>query len=537
MNTRVRVLTVMIALLTMIFAGGAAISASSASSASFSADLTLTEPSPEAQIFLPDSEGNFSVVFSGTAAAGESVTVSTEVDSITYQFCLALADSEGVWSCVVHSMPTFYGTVRISSGADTVDVLFGAVNSTSAGLSSSILRSGQNTFVGTPGGTALFFELKEQFTAVQPESESNSLNPLGFLALPHFSSVQKGDSGWDTPTPFSTALRTAQNLPLDNPLFWAILAVTPFLLIALLALPAELFESTLRENYNKFFPRSAQRKKRIVRVKSRLLAFTGSWAGRTIFVIAAAVITAGADPTLGFDLKSLRLVLGMVIVLVVINYVGIIASHFYTRHRYGINLSLSMKPLAIVLTIVSVLFSRTLGIQPGFLFGLIMGVELGRFVRRSVQAKVAVLVSLITLALGVTSWFSYSALSSEVQAHPAFGILLASEVLTGITVECLTVLLVILLPLTFLEGHTVFRWSKIRWFALYATAVFLFALILLPVPPTWSQFSEGMTLWLVASLAFTLVSILFWLYCRVRFGSEKEEEQEEEQPQEVLVSK
>ena len=87
--------------------------------------------------------------------------------------------------------------------------------------------------------------------------------------------------------------------------------------------------------------------------------------------------------------------------------------------------------------------------------------------------------------------------------------------LTGLTVETLTAPIVALLPLTFLDGHAIFAWSKGVWMLVYAAAAATFALVLLPMPSTWVQVPSLFSPWAIAFAAFTALSIVIWAYFRL----------------------
>lgn len=348
--------------------------------------------------------------------------------------------------------------------------------------------------------------------------------------------------GWADPSGFGTTLQAPTTLPWANPAFAvsALGIAAGFLL--LLALPLELLQSTVRENYDRITSHLRPLERLAVARRRRAPKRLVSAAAQVGLIAVSAIIMSFADPSTGFDLKSLRLVLALGLVLVIVNYTAIAATHLLARPRrslptprpaasappYGppihsaspqppaaLGGRIAVRPLGLLLVLASVLISRCAGIQPGLVFGLVLGLELGRRLTPRAEGRLAAAVSLVLLGLGVGSWLLFGALAPGWRTAPTFENQLAADVLTGITVETITALLIALLPLTFLDGAAVWGWSRRIWAGLYLVSATAFALILLPLPSVWVEVPTLLSPWTIGFALFTLASIGVWLGFRL----------------------
>jgi hypothetical protein len=73
-----------------------------------------------------------------------------------------------------------------------------------------------------------------------------------------------------------------------------------------------------------------------------------------------------------------------------------------------------------------------------------------------------------------------------------------------------------LIPLRFLDGDRVIRWSRVCWFLLYLAGMFVFVTTL--VHPTSEKYggSSRATFWsmLILFVTFTVVALLIWAWFR-----------------------
>jgi hypothetical protein len=96
-------------------------------------------------------------------------------------------------------------------------------------------------------------------------------------------------------------------------------------------------------------------------------------------------------------------------------------------------------------------------------------------------------------------------------------VLVLEAALSGIFVIGLESLLISLIPLTFLRGKTVMRWSRTAWAALFGFAASSFVLIFITPDTGSNNYNQPLSLaFAVFAGALGLLSILFWAYFRFR---------------------
>src|SRR5690606_38237273 len=208
---------------------------------------------------------------------------------------------------------------------------------------------------------------------------------------------------------------------------------------------------------------------------------------------------------------SARLLLAMVISLTVVNVGVSLLVMAAARRRYGVASVLEPMPAALLLVALSVLVSRLAGLSPGFLFGLVVGVAFARELRKREDGILAVLGIGATILLGVAAWFGYGLLGAD---GSGFWYELSRETLVAITLESVGTIVITLLPLEFLDGKVVFRWSKLAWLATYIVGLVVFLLVVVPLSDNWGEASAPLLGWGALFALFAVLAIGIWAYFR-----------------------
>ena len=326
-----------------------------------------------------------------------------------------------------------------------------------------------------------------------------------------------GGGGFEDPTVFGSSVES----PFDADahafqLTAAGVALTGSLAIAFLlivGLPAELLESTIRSNYDRAFGWLARFRRRVGKILApvaRLLA--NPWIGSGLTILAASVLLGFADPGFGFNGASVRLTLAMLLAIVAIN-VGLTAVVMRIAHRaFDVRAMLQPMPAALALVGISVLVSRLAGISPGFLFGVVLGVVYARELRLRDEGRLGALGVGLTIAAGLLAWLGYGIASTA--SGPGFWNNLAIETFAAITLEALGTLVIALLPIEFLDGRTIFRWSKAAWIGLYAATLLVFLFVVVPMSGNWGAMSAPIFGWGTLFVVFGVVAIATWAIFR-----------------------
>lgn len=327
-----------------------------------------------------------------------------------------------------------------------------------------------------------------------------------------------------TPNAFSEQLRTLAQLDLGNPVVLATIAATGGGILFFVVFPSLIAESAIHENYHRIFGRLAPLRRRLAELRAKLpVPRVKKWLKSLLLMAAAALMTVFVDPGAGLDAGTLRLFLGMFMATYVVNYVvtAMVGAAGFRWYRALPHIEVSAGGLLLVLG--SVVFSRLVGVEPGVLFAALIGLQFGRALRLAQEAKLALLGTGLSLALGISAWVGYSAISAG-SGEPTFWSLLWQETLAAITVESIVALVVLMLPLAFLDGKVLWNWSKLAWLGAYAVVLSVFAIVVLPMPENWADFIAPTTTTLVVIGGFTLACIALWAWFQFRPAPEVAEE-------------
>ena len=323
---------------------------------------------------------------------------------------------------------------------------------------------------------------------------------------------QRPDDGFDSPSTFASTLPAFGSFPV-TPTTVAVTGGIALAFLLLVAFPSELLEDTVRENYDRAFGWLAPVRRRIDHARGRFGGMLRNpWAGIALSVAATAVILGFADPTFGFTGASVRLLLGMLISVVVINIGIYLLVLRLAKRSYGVAGTLRSLPGALIIVALSVLVSRLAHISPGFLFGLVLAVVYTSELQAAQRAKLVILTTGFTIAAGILAWLGYSAL---VSTHGSgFWYQLGLETLVAITLEAVGTLIITMLPLTFLDGKVIFRWNKWAWAGVYLLTIVVFAVIVMPISNNWGSMTAPIFGWGTLFVVFAIVAFGTWAVFR-----------------------
>jgi hypothetical protein len=302
-----------------------------------------------------------------------------------------------------------------------------------------------------------------------------------------------------------------------NPLTVAVAGGIGGLILLLVAIPANILDSTIEANWERIrapFSRLIPLRDRIRRFTAKLpkLPFPAP-----LVIVLATVAFGFTDPEFGIDLASVRLTAALALGLVLVVFVPIIVTRLTLGRRWHVPAEVVARPGAFVLALIGVLASRTIGFNPGILVGLVLGLELARNARADDRARATLIRLATTLGIALLAWIGYSALQGLYDGQGAPDMLgqLTLETLAAASSEGLAGVMVAVLPVTFLEGRDLFTMSKKQWFALAIPAAFAFALIVLPTVTTDQGPQQPIGLWIGVLIVFSLLVFAVWLTFRI----------------------
>ena len=314
---------------------------------------------------------------------------------------------------------------------------------------------------------------------------------------------------------FGSSLPTIAHGP-ANPARVAANTALAALLAFLLILPAELFNATLRENYDSVVGRLGRARDAGRTLLDRVAAVVPRArlvGGATLTIVVAAAASA-LDPRFGGGVGSLRLMAAQTVGLVVTTY-AVSAIALLAARRRGTAASMAFRPAALLVVVVVVLVSRTVDLSPGFLYGFVAAAVFHERITVAQLGRITLLQGVFMVGAGVGAWLL---LAPAQLAAAAGGFLpaLAAEALTAVSVGALTSLVLAFVPLTFTHGERLFAWSRPAWLAVYGAG--LLAFLSIAVNPVFGQLSatRSLSVAIGAYAAFALGSIAFWLAFRRR---------------------
>ncbi|MBV8195350.1 MAG: hypothetical protein JOY80_07460, partial [Candidatus Dormibacteraeota bacterium] len=236
-----------------------------------------------------------------------------------------------------------------------------------------------------------------------------------------------------------------------------------------------------------------------------------------LVVVLGGFLGATLDPAFGLNLRTVSLAAGVGLALTLCAAIYGVAEWLYRRSRgEDAHWQVRALPSGLLVTAVGVLVSRLTNFEPGYLYGLILiasfsgelsTVEEGR-------GEAAGAAALIVFSIG--AWLVWTPVHAAAQeAGAAGGLVFLQDMLTAIFVIGIVRAVVCLLPLRFLPGQKVARWSRSAWSLLFGLGVFAFTVILLRRESAVTLESLApIVLSLSLFVGFGLASVLFWAYFR-----------------------
>ena len=283
------------------------------------------------------------------------------------------------------------------------------------------------------------------------------------------------------------------------------------LLVFLMPFPSQLFNSTLETHEDAV--RRWLRLDRIGSVVGGIGAFWGSWPGVAVFTLLAAVLYGFLDPSFGFSLGSLATFLGMLVGIVLVTAAFAIPAVLAHR-RIGDRWSLKVVPVSLLIGVACVLLSRLTDFQPGYLYGLLIGLAFARELSAADEGRATALSAVAMLAVALVAWLGLGALPEG----DGFGLTVARTSLAALMVAGLEGVVFGLLPMRFLPGEPLYAWNRILWGVLLAIGAFAFFHILINPASGYLSDTSRTPLFTVLALliGFSLVSVAFWAWFRFR---------------------
>jgi hypothetical protein len=288
-------------------------------------------------------------------------------------------------------------------------------------------------------------------------------------------------------------------------------ALLAALFVFLMPFPGQLFNSTLEaheDEVRRWFGLD-----RLRAMGAGFGAFWASWPGVAIFTLVAALLYGFLDPEFGLDVGSLATFAGMLFGIVLVTAAFAVPAVIVNR-RIGSGWKPKVVPLSLAVGVACVLISRLTDFQPGYLYGLLIGLAFAGELSAADEGRATALGAVAMLGVALVSWLVLGALPDG----DTFGLVVARTTLAALMVAGLEGVVFGLLPMRFLPGETLFAWNRVAWGALLGIGAFAFFHILVNPASGYLSDTSRTPLFtvIVLLIGFSLVSVAFWAWFRYR---------------------
>jgi hypothetical protein len=236
-----------------------------------------------------------------------------------------------------------------------------------------------------------------------------------------------------------------------------------------------------------------------------------------IAIGATALISSFLSPSIGLTEASLATYVGFVVALVVILVSFEVPAILEHRRVTGELGRLRVLPWALVVAALFVLVSRLAVLQPGYLWGIVLGVVFIRTDTSADEGREQAAGALWTLIVSVLAWLALGWVRTAGTDATFFNIA-AQTALAAIVMSGLEAVAFGLMPFRFMPGVAIYRWNRLIWAALFGASLFGFFHML--IGPTSGYLSNlSAPAWLAALgvfAAFGAFTVLYWAWFRFR---------------------
>lgn len=452
--------------------------------------LACSEPADAIHCFMALNEGATYQVITTRDDAGEAVAIFAEVRSIDASF-----PSDGI---------SFLLGVAERTPVDDPGALLAWINQAlSAGGSADGYVDGDWTAAWTDVaggvGRTVSLELTREEAAAEPDAPAAPVEPTGPAA-----------SLDGAVRPFAESVPTIGEVSTDPAVLLQSAALAA-LIVFLMPFPSQLFNSTLEaheDEVKRWF-----RLDRLGPVAGGIGAFWASWPGVVLFTLLAALLFSFLDPTFGLDVSSAATLIGMLAGIVLVTAAFAVPAVLAHR-RIGDSPALKVVPISLLIGVACVLVSRVTDFQPGYLYGLLIGIVFARELSAADEGRATALGACLMLAVALVSWLALGVLPDG----DGFGLVVARMSLAALMVAGLEGVVFGLLPMRFLPGEPLYAWNRLLWGALLAIGAFAFFHVLINPSSGYLSDTSRTPLFTVVALlvGFSLISVAFWAWFRFR---------------------
>jgi hypothetical protein len=335
-----------------------------------------------------------------------------------------------------------------------------------------------------------------------------------------------GNSDQHPPAPvsiFGTSLASLSSA-FESPAKLAVAILAVLLLIAFVPFPAELFNATYEANHARIKRWWTAHVSWLVNAYEVLKdeeGRRGRAAATAVVITIGGVLGAGLDPGFGWNLHTLSLAASVGLALILCAAAGGLAILVYRRRRgVGTSWHLHALPGGLAVTAAGVLLSRLTNFEPGYLYGLILMATFGGVQSPAEEGREVAISSGALIGFSVAAWGVWLPLQAAAAQPGAGGMLVfVADLLTAVFVIGIVRAVVLLLPIRFLPGHKLVRWSRAMWALIFGLGALAMAeIMVLPESGSHIRSVAPLVTTLLLFFGFGVSSVVFWAYFRYTKG-------------------
>jgi hypothetical protein len=228
------------------------------------------------------------------------------------------------------------------------------------------------------------------------------------------------------------------------------------------------------------------------------------------------VIYSAVDQNFGFNTSTLALLISLTLALGFVTALFEGGKILLSSRMFRGSAQLRLHPLGIAVAVISVAVSRLITIHPGIILGFVAGAAVAGH-DRSQEGKITFIPMVVTFfcslgALALVGPFrEWSNESAEWYA------VIPETVAVTVFVSGLEGLVFNLLPITFLEGRTVWDWSRLAWLAVAIPVSFVFFHVVINESYAYKSALEQSSVQVLFGLCALCVVLAgaLWLACKL----------------------
>jgi streptogramin lyase len=318
------------------------------------------------------------------------------------------------------------------------------------------------------------------------DAESVAVGPNGTVALvsrdPNLYLLNTGVSPGETST-IANALPTPAEV-FASATTLAVGAVISIGAILFITFPSQLFNLTFQENYaeiREWWQRATRRLVPFQRKRPAAERPARDWAAFGAVLLLGALAGALLDPHFGASFSSVDTYVAIVLAICAGVAVPALVTAIYHRARHE---DRTWRPHALVgglaVAAVCVVISRLTQFQPGYLYGVICGINFAAKLGTAEKGHVVALSTLTTVIVAIVAWVLWVPVQRvATQSDASFVLVILDDFLASVFVGGLVGTMIGLLPLRFLPGWDLRTWHQGAWLACFAFVVLAVVEVLL----------------------------------------------------------